>query len=121
MKTPSIFYVITLLTILFAGTSCENSEACEEGNMGTITLENLSAEGNLHLYINPVRIGSNTPGDLSVSPGEKKSIDVSAGLPNILVRRITSTCSGTRCQIRSTTLEDKTVDINSCETINIAY
>ena len=121
MKTPRIFYVVVLLTVLFAGTSCENTEACEEGNLGTITLENLGTEGNVHLYINPVRIGSNTPGDLSVAPGEKKSIDLAAGVPNILVRRITSTCVESRCQIRSVTLEDKTLDISACETINMAY
>ena len=121
MKTPRIFYVVVLVSVLFTSTSCENTEACEEANSGTITLENLGAEGNLQLYINPVRIGSNTPGDLSVSPGEKKSIDLAAGVPNILVRRITSICSGTRCQIQSTTLEERSLDISSCETINMAY
>jgi len=121
MKTPRIFYLVVLLAVLFAGTSCDNTEACEEANTGAITLQNLGTEGNLHLYINPVRIGSNTPGDLSVAPGEKKSIDLAAGAPNILVRRITSTCVNDRCQIRSATLEDRSLDISACETINIAY
>ncbi|MDT0607656.1 hypothetical protein [Croceitalea rosinachiae] len=121
MKTPRIFYVVVLLSVLFAGTSCEKTEACEEANSGTITLQNLGTEGNVHLYINPVRIGSNTPGDLSVAPGETKSIDLAAGVPNILVRRITSSCVGDRCQIRSTTLEERTLDISACETINMAY
>ncbi|NAS13750.1 hypothetical protein [Poritiphilus flavus] len=121
MKTLKIRFPLFVLFILTLSASCESTEACEEDNIGTIALENKRTEGNLHLYINPVRIGSNTPGDISVPPGEKASIDIPAGSPNIVVRLIVTSCSGERCMVRSTQLDEKSLDVSSCEVVNLAY
>lgn len=121
MKTLRIQLPLMILFLLTLSTSCESNEACEDNNIGTIALQNNRTEGNLQLYINPVRIGSNTPGDLSVPPGETKSIDIPAGSPNILVRLLVTTCSGERCAVRSTQLDERPVDVSSCEVVNLAY
>ena len=111
------------MTLLIAAvnTSCILEKACEEDSIGTIVLENIESEGTLELYINPPGAGLSGASDLSVRAGEQRSIDVPAGLPNIVIRRIVSRCTETRCQRFSTTLEDRTFEISSCETINIAY
>jgi len=109
------------LLVAAVNTSCILEKACEEDNVGTIVLENLDSEGTLELYINPIGAGLSGASDLSVKVGEQRSIDVPAGLPTIVVRRIVSTCTETRCQRFSTTLEDRTLEIASCETINLAY
>ena len=124
MKTQGKFYTLLFVLLIVFTTSCEDDsvEPCDEDNIGTIILENKGGvEGKLHLYINPARIGSNTPGDISVEPGEKGSIDVPAGTHNILVRNIITECSGNRCAIRSTQLDEKSIDVSACQNLNMAY
>ena len=123
MKTLGKFYTLLIVLLIVLTTSCEDDsvEPCDEDNIGTIILENKGVEGSLQLYLNPVRIGSNTPGDISVQPGDKVSIDVPAGTHNILVRSFITECSGNRCAIRSIQLDEKSIDVSSCENLNIAY
>ena len=123
MKTLGNFYTLLIVLLLVLTTSCtdDSAEPCDEDNVGTIILENKGVDGSLQLYVNPVRIGSNTPGDLSVQPGEKASIDVPAGSHNILVRSFKSECSGNRCFIQSTPLDEKSIDVSACQNLNMAY
>ena len=121
MKIPRLAYSFLASFVILLSTSCETTEACEDNNLGVITLENTRSQGSLNLYVNPVRIGSNTPGDLVLKPGEQGSIDVPAGVHNVLVRLRITSCEGNRCAIQTTTLDEKSIDLPACETVNMIY
>lgn len=113
------FLILPIVVFLLA--SCESKSICEEGNTGSIVVENKRTKGNINVYFNPSRIGSNTPGDLVIKPGEKGSTELPAGVHNVLVRLIISECNGSRCSVSSSTLDEKDIDLSACESLNMAY
>ena len=110
---------MVLLLVMALFTSCENTEACEEANSGTLILENKRSNGQIRLYVNPVNIGINTPGDLNVAPGGKDRLEVMADVHNIVVRLYEKACPD--CRVQITVLDAKSIDVSTCEKLNLAY
>ncbi len=115
-------YAILLLLILLLASSCsEDPEACEENNTGTIVVENSRSTGRIKIFFNEEPRSGNVPGDLNIKPGEKANIQQLAGQHIIYALLDTSTCSGERCIIRNETLPERTVDLSSCQDLNLVY
>ena len=122
----SITTLRTIVGILFITCliySCsEEEEACQAANLGTLTFQNTNTEGTLIVFINEFgSISVNGPGDVSVPPEDSVTIDIPAGPQNLKARLRESTCVGSRCAIRTTTLPERDVELTACQTSTISY
>lgn len=115
-------FCLALLANIFILSSCTSEDACESNNTGTFIFQNTSSTATLQVFINEFgTISANGLGDVNVPPGESESIDLPAGQQNLKARYMTSSCSNGRCQISTSGLPERDVDLNSCEQSTITY
>ncbi len=122
MKTTKKLSTLVLLIILVNAISCsEDTSECDLANTGIIYVENSRDKGVLQVHLNKSKISVNGSGDLTVLPGEKANIQLPAGQHNVKTNLIITTCVGARCSVSSTRLEEKDVNLSSCESLNLIY
>lgn len=123
MKITKKLSTLALLVILFMLSSCsDDTPECEMSNTGTIIIENTRSKGTVQVFFNKTgTIAINGPGNLNIPSGEKASIELPAGQHNVKARLSISSCSGNRCQISTSGLPEKNVDLSSCDDFNLSY
>jgi hypothetical protein len=122
MKTSKKLRPLVLLIIILTAISCSDDISdCELTNSGTIQVENMRNNGVLQVHFNKGKIPVNGIGDLTVKPGEQANIQLPAGVHNVKTNLVITDCSGNRCSVSTTRLDEKDVDLSACATSNLIY
>lgn len=117
-----VVYSAMLFLLLFLLLSCSKEEECESNNTGELTFQNTNEMGSLQVYINEFgRIAANGQGDVSIPPGESRTIELPPGPQNLKAILIVSTCNGGSCFVSTTGRPEREVDLASCEELSIIY
>ena len=109
--------------------SCSDDDPaaeCETNNTGDVIIQNnynesANSNNSLNIFVNRTPLSSNTPSDLSIPPGDAGVITISAGVHTLGIYLNTGSCTEVRCLVSRDFLDERTVDLEQCEELNMEF
>ncbi|MEP1032186.1 hypothetical protein [Ekhidna sp.] len=122
----SILGIAIIASALLSCGEDEPTPLCEERNTGSLIVtnnypESPNSHNSLAVFINRDARSSNSSGDLNIGPGEVGLVTLPAGIHSVNIYLNTGSCSGTRCEVSRDFIDEREVDLEQCEDLNMAF